>query len=510
MPIVQAGSINPTALLVPDLYVQITPPSTTILNGVPTNIFGIVGTATWGPVNSPTIASGVADTTQQFGAMQPKKYDLGTVVAAAALQGAANFRLVRVTDGTDAAASATIACANSALATALANAINNGISGLRGPSQLVVATTSSANLIITAKYTGSTGNSIVAAIGAGSAANSSSISFTLASLGLVPEVFNNVGVTSSSTSSATLSGGTDGATTITSGVLIGQDTIPRKGMYALRNTGTSVAVLADADDSTQWTNQVAFGLSEGIYMIMTGPAGDTISNAVTTKATAGIDSYAAKLLFGDWIYINDNINNVLRVISPQGFVAGKLANLSPERSSLNKQLFGIVGTQKTYANQKYSAAELQSLAQAGIDVITNPVPGGNYYGVRIGHNTSSNAVIRGDNYTRMTNYIASTINAGMGIYIGQTMTVDEMADAKATLDSFFFNMFSEKMIGNIHGTIPWQVVLDASNNPNTMVALGIQQANIKVQYLAIVEILLVNIEGGQSVRIARTSTNLQQ
>src|SRR3954470_22961615 len=106
MTIVQSGQINTTALLVPDLIVQIVPPSWTLLNGVPTNILGIVGTATWGPVNSPTIASGVADTTAQFGAMQARKYDLGTAVAASALQGgAASYRLVRVTDGTDVAAS---------------------------------------------------------------------------------------------------------------------------------------------------------------------------------------------------------------------------------------------------------------------------------------------------------------------------------------------------------------------------------------------------------------------
>jgi hypothetical protein len=265
MPIVQANTINPTALLVPDLYVVIKPPSNVLLNGVPTNILGIVGTATWGPVNSPTIASGVTDATQKFGTLQPRKYDLGTAVAAAALQGAGNFRLVRVTDGTDVAASGTFTCATAALATAIAAAINNGQSGLRGPSRLVVATTSTTTLTLTAFYTGSLGNSIVASIGPGSAASTSKL--TIALPGLVPETFDNMGVATSSASSVTLASGTDGAATITASVLIGQDTIPRKGMYALRNTGTSIAVLADADDSTQWTSQVAFGLSDVVLLL---------------------------------------------------------------------------------------------------------------------------------------------------------------------------------------------------------------------------------------------------
>src|ERR1700761_8752494 len=109
MTIVQQGQVNTNALLVPDLIVQVVPPSWTLLNGVPTNVLGIVGTAIWGPVNSPTIASGVTDASLQFGAMQPRKYDLNTAVAAASLQGGnAALRLVRVTDGTDVAASATL------------------------------------------------------------------------------------------------------------------------------------------------------------------------------------------------------------------------------------------------------------------------------------------------------------------------------------------------------------------------------------------------------------------
>ena len=503
MTIVQNGSTNLTAQIVPDIIINVVPPSNLLINGVPTNVVGIVGTATWGPTNSPVIASGVADATRQFGAMQPRKYDLITALAAAALQGAANFRLVRVTDGTDVAASATITCATSGLATAIAAAINNGVSGLRGPSQLVVASASTTTLTLTAKYTGTTGNTLSASIGAGSQANSTRLTVTLP--GQLPEVFDNVGAATSTASTATFSSGTDGATTITSAVLIGQDTVPRKGMYALRGTGASVAMLADADDSTQWTNQVAYGLSEGVYMIMTGPAGDTIANAVSVKATAGIDSYAAKLLFGDWIYINDNVNNQVRLISPQGFVAGLLGNLSPEQSSLNKQIQGIVATQKSYASQQYSNAELQVLGQAGIDVITNPVPGGRYFGARFGHNTSSNAVVHGDNYTRMTNYIASTLNAGMGIYVGTLISPTQMQRAKATLDNFLQNMASKQpdpMIAD------WQVVLDASINPQSQTALGLEIGNVKVVYLSIAEVLVINLEGGQSVQITRKSTQL--
>jgi hypothetical protein len=67
----------------------------------------VVGTANWGPVNSPVVFGDLAGASAAFGAMQNRKYDLLTQVALATLQGANNFVGVRVTDGTDVAATAT-------------------------------------------------------------------------------------------------------------------------------------------------------------------------------------------------------------------------------------------------------------------------------------------------------------------------------------------------------------------------------------------------------------------
>ncbi len=506
MAVVQQGSINTTALILPNMYVQIVPPSVYLLNGLPTNILGIVGTATWGPVNSPTLVSSMGDYANQFGSLQNRKFDLGTQVAVAVQQGASNTRCVRVTDGTDVAAS------------------------------VVVLSTC---ITFTSKYTGTLGNSTSVFISAGSKTGTFKVVVTMPNQ--VPEAFDNIagsgnalwvniaaainngidgfrgpsrfivatagaGATAPTLTSYSLASGTDGVTTITSAVLVGVDTVPRKGMYALRNTGASIAMLVDADDSTQWASQVSFGLSEGIYMIGVGPAGDTISNAVAVKASAGIDNYIFKLLFGDWIYWSDPVNSVTRLVSPQGFVAGLLSNLSPEQSSLNKPNYNIVGTQKSYVNQVYSDAELQLLGQAGIEIITNPVPGGSYFGPRFGHNSSSNAVTNGDNYTRMTNYIAYTLNGGMGKYIGQLQSATVRRNAKATISSFLDGLQNQGMIGNAQGTLPYSVQLDDANNIPSRVALGYMQADVKIQYLSVIEKFLINLEGGQSVQISRLST----
>src|ERR1700678_893573 len=115
MPIVQQGTINTTALVVPDLYVQIVPPQNLVLNGVPTNVLGMVGTAPWGPVNEPVIVATMADYAGSFGSVIARQYDMGTQVATAVQQGAQNFRCVRVTDGTDIAAYTVIPAPTQAL-----------------------------------------------------------------------------------------------------------------------------------------------------------------------------------------------------------------------------------------------------------------------------------------------------------------------------------------------------------------------------------------------------------
>jgi len=518
MPIVQQGSINTTALVVPDLYVQIVPPQNLVLNGVPTNVLGVVGTASWGPVGHPVIVATMADYAQSFGPIVARKYDMGTQVATAVQQGAQNFRCVRVTDITDMAA------------------------------QTVLPGTT---VTFTALHTGSLGNEAVLSLTPGSKADTWRLTVSLP--GLQPEVYDNVGGTGDifwrtlasavnegqgaqrgpsrfivlDAGGATLppdsfsialgetTAGTDGADSVTAMGLVGVDIPPRSGMYALRGQGCGLAMLADVDDPNYWTVQAEFGLEEGIYMILTGPSGDTIQSAVAIKRQAGLDSYAAKLMFGDWLWWSDQVNGTIRLVSPQGFAAGRLANLSPEQSSLNKQLFSVIGSQKSGTpgsgqSSSYSAADLAVLLSAGIDVISNPQPGGAYWGVRGGHNSSSNAAVNGDNYTRLTNYIAATLAAGMGQYVGQVITADLFRRIRATQLAFLQNMLGQGLLGSTDGNLPFNVICDLSNNPPSRTDLGYVQSDAQVQYQAINEKFIVNMEGGQTVEVSRQTLPVGQ
>ncbi|AQU86378.1 phage tail protein [Komagataeibacter nataicola] len=492
MTIYQSGQLNTNSLSVPDLYVQILKPQTLALNGVATGRIGLVGTAAWGPVASPVIIGSMGDCLSAFGPKQAQANDIGTAVNIAILQGASDFRCVRVSDGTDGAATGT-------LAGVTLTAIHTGSAG-----NALVATMAQ-DPIITSNYTltvthpvlgsrtyrGSTWPVLAAAIAADGTAL---VRATVPTPVPAPEA-----------GSATLAGGSDGGVPTTAQFL-GTDGTNRTGMYALRGQGCAIGLLHGMVDNTSWTTQAAFGLGEGMYMIACGPAGDTIANAVAMKNAAGLDSYAVKLMFGDWLWWDDDTNGDI-LVPPQAFAAGILGGLSPEQSSLNKELYGVIGSQKAGLASSgqaatYSGAELSALFTAGIDVICNPAPGGSYWAVRGGINTSADDVTDDDTYTRLTNYIAETLNAGMGAFVGAVICATLYGDIRAVLLGTLSNMVGSGILG---ASTDYAVLCDTTNNPQSRTALGYVRADVQVRYQGINRFFVVNLQGGASVTVSTTT-----
>jgi hypothetical protein len=59
------------------------------------------------------------------------------------------------------------------------------------------------------------------------------------------------------------------------------------------------------------------------------------------------------------------------------------------------------------------------------------------------------------------------------------------------------------MLGSTDGSTPYSVICDTSNNPQSRTALGYVQCDAQVQYQAINEKFIINIEGGQTVQVQR-------
>jgi phage tail sheath protein FI len=302
-----------------------------------------------------------------------------------------------------------------------------------------------------------------------------------------------------------LVGGGDGVGTITATVLTGDSSVP-SGMYALSNLNVAILDCCDVDDSTAWTTIDAFAIGNSSYAIQVIPSGTTVTNAVTAKRTAGLDSAYSKLLHGDWLYWDDPVTGVTRLVSPQAFVAGRLANLSPQNVTLNKPIFGIAGSQKTGIsgiNQTaYTTADLTSLFQSGIDVVTLPGAGGfNIWTCRSGHTSSTNLTLQLDNYPTLTNYIAKTLASGMGFYIGEVITPQLFFNVTATLSQFMQNLTGAGLLATTDGTTPYAVQCNVQNNPPSQTKIGIVTATVQAVYPSINSTFIVNLQGGSTVTV---------
>jgi hypothetical protein len=623
MPVFQDGQQNLAALTVPGVYGDIILP-TGMIAGTPTNIEGLVGVGSWGPLNSLIPVSKPVDCAVQLGTPQIRTYDIASYVSAASqVGGSIGFYCVRVSDGTDLAASATInsgatitgkysgtlgnkitfsiqngTLANSLMAivafpgltpeqfnniagptpasgtatfsgqpatndtltvggtvitfgtqvsigTSLAVTLSNLLTFLQGSSDtnlakfsysvfgsaltftanqfgnagaqagtggnsLTLAKSSTAITLSGPTLSGGTGtwqtfwNNLATAINNGNAFHGPSASVVATAL-----VSTNAPTLAATT---TLSGGTDGASGVTDATLMGQDIVPRKGMYVLRNANVDCFTLCDLSTPANYAAIAAFALSETCFAIHASPSGDTIQNCINTRINAGVDTPWFKYILGDWAYFTDSVNQVTRLINPSAYGIGIYGNLSPQQSALNKPLQGISATQRSTLGQTYSDTELSLINTGGIDVILPPTssPGGLYFSFGTGRNASSNTAANGDEYTRMTNFlIRASQSKAAGAFIGQLQSIQPndqtRQKAKALFDGFSAQLASPQVGLGINGQgmidTPWSVICDLTNNPPNLQALGYLFLYWQVRYLNVIRYFVVKFQGGGNVTV---------
>jgi uncharacterized protein len=91
----------------------------------------------------------------------------------------------------------------------------------------------------------------------------------------------------------------------------------------------------------------------------------------------------------------------------------------------------------------------------------------------------------------------------MGLYVGQVINSTLFQNIASTQLSFLNNMYGQGLLGSVDGSLPFSVICDTSNNPFSRTSLGYVQSDTQIQYQAINERFIVNVEGGQTVQVSR-------
>lgn len=496
----------------PGVYENIQPPPFQV-QGVPTDIIGFVGIASWGPSNVPMSVGNMADQIRIFGPMQNALMDIATSVFVAMQQGANAFLNVRVTDGTDAKATVNL---------------------------MDTASTPAEGLALTALYSGTVGNTITASIVNGTA--SGTYTLTIQRAGYTAEVFNNIAGSGSAlwqalvnsvnqgtasrgpssivvaalpaTQSASppnvvttynLAGGTNGNSSVTATTQVGTPSGPKSGMYALNGTEAAYVVLCDNDTASTFTTIDAFAKANNMYGMGCGTPGQysDSTSAVSFFSATGVADYNMKFCLGDWHYFSDPYNNIpQRMVSPLAAFAGRLAVLGPQQSGLNKSISGITSTESSLANYRYDKTEIALYRTNGIDLIAfQKISGRNRLKIANGINSSSNPTIIDDSYTRLTNYLANTFSLVGQYYEGGVQTPKFWADEEASLGDFLSGL-SNPPAGNEQVIAAYDVLIDKTNNPQSETSFGLNNGSISVQYFGIAVKIIFTFTGGASVVIS--------
>ena len=74
---------------------------------------------------------------------------------------------------------------------------------------------------------------------------------------------------------------------------------------------------------------------------------------------------------------------------------------------------------------------------------------------------------------------------------------------RSTQLSFLQALLGQGILGSTDGSQPFSVICDTSNNPPGRTGLGYVQSDAQIQYQAINEKFIVNLEGGQTVQVTR-------
>jgi hypothetical protein len=310
----------------------------------------------------------------------------------------------------------------------------------------------------------------------------------------------------------TLTSGTDGDTGVTDVNLVGQDILPRKGMFVFRNSNIDSFTLCDMNTISFYAVMASFALQEGFLVVQGTQSGDSIPNALATRINSGIDTPWMWLIMGDYPSYFDTFNGIVRLINPAAFAMGILGNLSPQVSPLNKPLQGVTSTQRSLLGLTYSDVELSQINLGGIDVILSPPesPGGYYFSFGTARNVSSNTAANEITYTRMTNFLMRTAQSkAAGSFVGRLQSIQPndltRADAKALFDGLSAQLAAPQFgLGiNAQGMIdiPWLVTCDLTNNPPAFQALGFLFLYWQVRYLNVVRYFVIKFAGGGNVTV---------
>jgi hypothetical protein len=489
----------------------------------------MVGTGSWGKTNSPIPFSSATGLYDAIGTIAQNGSDLAThgtqyILACQAMGKKPNAFLIRISDGTDVAATTTVQDAQGTPGNVLVlTAINTGTRGNSGTatvSQNAQYTTAKPIYDITLTISNAQPE-VFQGIVAYATTNYDAPTFVAKARAAINSGLNlsrgpsNYWVASAPGSQSTFAPsvasfaasatGTNGISAITSASYVGTNGTTKTGMYAGTGLGCGQFILCGNNDPTIAPTLAAFGVATTCFAI--GPAfpqNTSTAAAITSKQTNNFNAVGSAAII-DFVQWYDPTIGQIRSLSPESNILGVVGSTSPEQNPGNLPQYGLPhlsSTDRTISTNynPRSGVEASQATQAGIVWIGPMNRNPSFLGLANGQNASGVAGQDGINYPRLTNYLQTVLPTVVGSFVdalqGQDKNDSTRRGVRNTLNNFFAQMKANRMIDS------YQVICDNSNNTAITIPAGQLNVSIAVRYLAAARFINLNLQGGVSVTIS--------
>lgn len=513
-----------------------------------TNLIGRTGFAKWGPINSVQFYNTLSQAIYLWGdsasmiisksgdASNGNNASLVAATQAAAPEGS-NFADVRVDDGSSAAATGTLVD-NVAGIVANLGAFYHGTDGNTITAQVSVYQgqfTSSGSVTplaqltvkINARPVWTSVPFVAGTIAGGYVAATFRTNLKSALLGTygsggtacpyIVYVSDGASTVAPVLTAQTFSGGTDGfntwSGTTPSGVLIGTSAVgANTGIYCFQGVGINVLHCVGLTDLSQASTLATYAQSNTCVAFIADKYGTGTTTVISDKAANNASS-PWLVVCNDFTYANDAVDaSGGQYQDPACKTAAIVAQLAPYQYPGNKPYVGaqnLIGTYRSQTGIPYSNAELGQLEQAGVLVITRPIPrGASFFG--LAHGMSSDGVTPISD-TRMLNLVANSLTSILGNFVGESQTPPPApgaadtdvtrGDARRAVSSYL-SALANPVSPQIAA---WEQIMDGTNNTAGTVAAGYLYDRILITTLAGIRFILLGLQVGETVTVDTTA-----
>lgn len=290
----------------------------------------------------------------------------------------------------------------------------------------------------------------------------------------------------------TASGGTDGASGLTTAIQLGSSSQgATSGLAAAQQyiTGATFGVCGLTDPAS-FPSQEAFAkanLAMGIYAF---PAFTTTTNLIATK-TANAMLQSDMITVKKFVNIFDRIMGQVRLVSSMGFSCAMQASRAPEESFANKVAATLILSVEDGTSPNVSEASQLSLSGT---TYWKQVSG--QFVMANGNNASGAQDATGQaNFVRMSNFIMLLGFAVLQPYLEALQgddadedTIGTRAQAKKALETAYGNLKRARRISG------YKVTLDASNNQPATTDVGEMFATSQLAFLKTIRRIVNSVD----------------